>query len=43
MAKKLFIRSKLFENPWIIKGKPADNKFLDTKMNAESFVRRRIC
>jgi hypothetical protein len=33
MAKKLFIRKNLHENPWITEGKPADNKFVNTKMN----------
>ncbi len=33
MAKKLIICSKLNKNPMIIEGEPADNKFMDTKMN----------
>ncbi len=33
MAKKLFIWRNLYENPRIIEGKPADNKFSDTKIN----------
>ncbi len=32
MAKILLICTNLQENPWIIKGKPAENNFLDAKI-----------
>ncbi len=31
----MFICNKLYENPRIIERKPADNEFMDTKMNQQ--------